>query len=78
MDRRQIETVVLTVLASVLKCEVHPDISREHHASWDSLKHIEIMFAMEDELKLQFTEEELANLDSAEKIVTLAVGRYAT
>jgi acyl carrier protein len=78
MDRQHIEAVIMAVLAAVLKCEVNPDISRENTPQWDSLKHIEVIFAVEDELGLQFSEEELASLDSVAKIVDLALSRHAT
>jgi len=69
MDRQQIETVVLTVLATVLKCHVNGDSTRKNTPQWDSLKHIEVIFAIEDELGLQFSEEALAGLDSVAHIV---------
>ena len=77
MNRQQIEAVVLAVLGTVLKCEASFDTSRQNMPQWDSLKHIEIIFAVEDELGLQFSEEELAKLDSVTKIVNIALTRYA-
>jgi acyl carrier protein len=78
MDRQQIETIVLKVLATLLKCEVCPESSRENMLYWDSLKHIEIIFAVEDELGLQFSEDELANLDSVASIVDIALSHHAS
>lgn len=78
MDRKEIEAVVLAVLAAVLKCEVSLDSTRQNTPRWDSLKHIEIMFATEDELGLQFSEEELTKLDGVGKIVDLALQRHAS
>jgi len=77
MDHCEIETIVLTVLAAALKCEVAPDSSRRNIPKWDSLKHIEIIFAVEDELDIQFSEEELARLDSVASITDLALTRHA-
>lgn len=77
MNRQQIEIRVLAALATVLKCEVVLDSSRNNTYQWDSLKHIEVIFAVEDELGLQFSEEELAELDSVGKIVEKAVARHA-
>jgi acyl carrier protein len=77
MDRQQVEAVVLEVLAAVLKRETGLDSSRRNTPQWDSLKHIEIIFAVEDELGLQFSEEELASIDSVAKIVDLAVAQHA-
>lgn len=77
MDRHQIETVVLAVLASMLKREVDLNSSRHNTPQWDSLKHIEIIFAVEDELDIEFSEEEMATLDSVAKIVALAITSHA-
>jgi len=79
MDRNQIEQTVLAVLTAVLK---HPfdgngDVTRENTASWDSLKHIEVMFALEDELGAEFSEEELVMLDSVTKIVDAVLAKHA-
>lgn len=73
MDRQEVQAVVLAVLANVLKCEIDLDTSRLNTPQWDSLKNIEIIFAVEDELGLEFSEEELASLDSVAKIVDFAL-----
>jgi acyl carrier protein len=79
MDRIHIEQTVLTVLAAVLKRPFHDsvEITRQNTASWDSLKHIEIMFALEDELGAEFSEEELVMLDSVPKIVDAVLAKHA-
>lgn len=77
MDRQRIETLVLAVLATVLKCEVNPDSSRKNTPQWDSLKHIEVIFAIEDELGLQFSEEALTELNSVSQIVDGALALHA-
>ncbi|MBK9162181.1 MAG: acyl carrier protein [Nitrosomonadales bacterium] len=71
MDRMQIEQTVLSVLRVVLKqpFDNGADITRQNTPGWDSLKHIEIMFALEDELDVAFSEEELAKLDGVQKII---------
>lgn len=71
MDRMQVEQTILSVLRVVLKqpFDNDADITRQNTPSWDSLKHIEIMFALEDELGVAFSEEELAKLDGVQKIV---------
>lgn len=69
MNREQIKIVVLSVLKTVLKCEVDDEMSRENISQWDSLKHIEVIFAIEDELNLQFPEEMLPDLNSVERIL---------
>lgn len=77
MVRQQVQDVVVAALATVLKCEIDLDTSRSNNPKWDSLKHIEIIFAVEDELDLEFSEEELASLNSVRQIVDLAMSRHA-
>ncbi|HEX5647914.1 MAG TPA: acyl carrier protein [Nitrospira sp.] len=78
MDRQRVEHTVRTVLTVVLKEPLNSaDVTRQNTASWDSLKHIEIMFALEDELETQFLEEELAALDSVKKIVDAVLSKHA-
>ena len=79
MDRNQIERTVLTVLTAVLKKPFKPgaDITRQNTPSWDSLKHIEVMFALEDELGIEFAEAELSELDSVTKIVDAVLAKHA-
>jgi acyl carrier protein len=80
VDRNQIERVVRAVLATLLKrqFEAGADITRTNTAGWDSLKHMEIMFALEDEFNTEFTEDELAKLDSFTKIVDAVQAKRAT
>lgn len=77
MDHQQIERSVRAALAAVLKCEVDADTSRLNTPQWDSLKHIEIIFAVEDELDIEFSEKEMAGLDSVARIVDLALTLHA-
>jgi acyl carrier protein len=77
MDRKQIEQSVIAALAAVLKCEVGADTSRQNTPQWDSLKHIEIIFSVEDELGIEFSEKEMAGLDSVAEIVSRAMTLHA-
>lgn len=72
MNRSEIESVVLRVLSSVFKCELDNKCSRADFNQWDSLKHIEIIFSIEDELNVQFPEEMLSELNDAQLIVDAA------
>ncbi|WP_323028822.1 acyl carrier protein [Castellaniella defragrans] len=77
MDRQQVESTVLKIIGTVLKEPVSSDASRAGFARWDSLKHIEIMFALEDEFGVVFSEEELSDLDSVAVIVERVVSDAA-
>ncbi len=73
MQRPEIEERVLDVLSAALKCPVGARSRRADLPAWDSLKHIELVFAIEDELELQFSEDELGQLDSVAAIIDIAV-----
>lgn len=78
MDRNQIEQTVLAVLGTVLRRPFPPgtDVRRGNCPEWDSLKHIEIMFTLEEELGTEFSEAELVALDSVASIVEAALAKH--
>jgi acyl carrier protein len=49
--------------------------SRRTEAAWDSLKHIEIAFLLEDRFGIRLTERDIATLEDIEQIVTLLEAR---
>jgi acyl carrier protein len=77
MDRTEIKALVLSVISAVLKFEVSDGVTAENTFQWDSIKHIEVIFALEDELDLQFPEEMMPNLNSVERIVDAIEEFYA-
>lgn len=46
------------------------EILAESVENWDSLKHLNIMFALEDEFDVRFSEEEFPKLNSLSAIVS--------
>jgi acyl carrier protein len=46
------------------------NITRAQESAWDSLKHVEIMFAVEDHFSVKFSAEDLAALDSVSAIAS--------
>jgi len=62
---------IRAILSAVLKRPVGPDekVVRREEPRWDSLKHIEIIFAVEDALNVQYDEDEVATLDSLAALV---------
>ena len=69
---QDIESRVIEIVAQALKQPVTRDTTRESTAAWDSLKHIELVFAIEDELQIRFDEDELEALDSVQAFVERA------
>jgi acyl carrier protein len=78
MNRKEIEDIVLSVLGKVIKCEVNLDSSRENTMAWNSLKHIDLVFLIEDKLNVRFSQEELEKLNSVNAIVDIVSGHHAS
>lgn len=76
MKTEQIETIIKNTLANLLKCDIGLETSRLNTPQWDSLKHINIMFTIEDAFDLEFTEEELAKLNSVQRIIDRVLIKY--
>ena len=67
MSPSEIESQLIEVLSTVLGQPVSATASRANEPGWDSLKHIQIVFAVEEKFGVQFTEEEIPLLDSVAK-----------
>lgn len=74
MEPESIERTVGQLVALALGCPADDalQLTRDTAGGWDSLKHMEILFAVEDELGIQFREDELAELGSVRAIVAAA------
>lgn len=62
-----IELRIRTVMAKVLQIapqDISPDVSRENLAAWDSLKHMNLMLALEDEFGIEFSDTEIVGLNT--------------
>lgn len=68
MSPSETEAQLIEVLSAVLGHSVNAAVSRASESSWDSLKHIQIIFAVEEKFGVQFKEEEIPALDSLAKI----------
>ncbi len=71
MSTSDVEATVRETLSVLLGRPVGPGeaVSREDEPAWDSLKHIEIVFALEGALGVRFDVAELAELDDVDSIV---------
>jgi len=71
----KVETAVCEAFRVILDLPPDPgqNVLRKESPIWDSLKHMEIIFAVEARLGIQFSEEEMGAIDSKDHIVRLAV-----
>ena len=70
---REVEQLILAVLRP--KAPLTAPLTRDGTEAWDSLKHVEIVFALEDRYGVQFDESEFALMDSAAAIAGLLLPR---
>lgn len=79
MTREEIENAVGETLGLVLGSELADPktVTREANPEWDSLKHVELLFALEDRIGVRYSEEEMAELDSYAKLVAHAEANLA-
>ncbi len=52
--------------------------SRQTEPKWDSLKHVELLFSIEDQFGIRFGGEEMAALDSLPKLVSAVEQQIAS
>jgi acyl carrier protein len=78
MKRPEIEQVLLELFAVVLGSEVSLETNRSNMASWDSLQHMQIVFAVEERFGVQFKEEEIGDLGSVRQLADYLQSHYAT
>jgi acyl carrier protein len=78
MTRDEISSRVKDALARVLKAPVESiaeDASQMNLADWDSVKHMNVVLALENDFDIEFGDAELPNLNSVPKLVE-AVERH--
>ena len=75
IDRR-----VRATLALALGIEVPKEVpfNRADTPAWDSFKHVQVIFMLEDEFGVQFSENEFHLLTSTDGITKLLVARLAS
>ena len=79
MTRPQLQAAVAELLSITVGRQIGPSeiVSRDSEATWDSLKHIELIFMLEERFDVQFSEEEMAELQSSNDILHTIEGKRA-
>lgn len=55
---------LMAVMLGVAEDMIHEDFSMDDAESWDSLRHMNMILAIEDEFKVSIPDEEVGNLTS--------------
>ena len=72
MQREDVEKKLTTVMCQVFKLpgeSIAPQASRKNLEQWDSLKHLNLILALEDAFGVEFSDNEIANIDTFEALV---------
>lgn len=76
MTLEEIHGEVLRILAVVLKKDSFDEVvSRKDIIEWDSLKHLEVIFSVEDAFSVEFGEEELLELKTSLMVAEAVVSK---
>lgn len=66
----RIKQIMSDVLEAPLE-EINQDSSSENIVSWDSLKHMNLVIALEEEFDVSFDEDDIPDIQSFQEIVTV-------
>ena len=71
MHKAAVETKLLAVVSSILgvpHASLSLGSSRDTVTEWDSLKHMHLMLGLEDEFRIEFTDQEIGTLTSVSSL----------
>lgn len=69
---------ILEIMSEILKKSIEElEAGIEDRDTWDSLKRVEIMFAVEDEYGITFEEEDLQEMDTPAKFIALSIKKVS-
>ncbi|HEV8657051.1 MAG TPA: acyl carrier protein [Thermoanaerobaculia bacterium] len=72
---------VRTLAADVLgvpRSQVQGDSTPEHIENWDSIQHVSLMIAIEEQFGVEFNPDEIGHMESIGKIAELLSGKLNT
>ena len=77
---QNVSSEVRRIVGQVLNRHIRDDenILRTAEPGWDSLKHVEILFALEDGFSIRFNELELSGLSSLDQIASAVETKLAS
>ena len=78
MQTESVHQRVFQVLASMFNLPIErlgAESSRATLEQWDSLKHMHLVLALEEEFGIEFSDEEIGSLDSAALLVAAIDGK---
>ncbi len=80
MEAKVVEPRLFAVVASLMNVPVDSvtlETSRTSLEAWDSLKHMNLMLALEDDFGIEFSDAEIANLASVSALLAAIASKTA-
>jgi acyl carrier protein len=78
MDRAEIDNTVRTILSRELNisaAEIGEATTVENNLLWDSVKHVDILFGLQDAFGIEFDQDEMDNMLSYSQIMETLLKR---
>ncbi len=72
MNSSEPQQLVIALVGDILGRQVDVESSMENTPEWDSLKHMQVIFAFEDALGTRLAEEEMSALRSVRALIDRA------
>ena len=66
---------ILSKMLNVPQVQLSLDSSRDTVAAWDSLKHLHLMLALEEEFGIEFSDAEMSDLKQASRLLVAVAAR---
>jgi len=64
-----LENDLIEIIEKILECDLSVSRSRAEIPQWDSMKQVEIIFTLEDKYLIEFSEHEMEELTSIDRIL---------
>lgn len=59
---------VMSIILDIPITDIKPELTQDNYSTWDSLKHLDMVVALEEEFDVNIPEEEIGNLLSLQLI----------
>ena len=72
--KKLIESKIKKIFSLIFKKkDIKPNFNRSNEKKWDSLNHVNIIIAIENEFKIKFNSTELESMNSLKKIENIVI-----
>jgi acyl carrier protein len=66
---------LMSIIFEIEKDAIQDDFSPNKSSKWDSLRHLNLIVALEEEFELKFTDKEIIGLNSYKEIMKIIINK---